>query len=216
MPWTVAQVASGVGNNVLIDVIAGGDAQIIKLDVGGPGQSIPVTGSIPVTIQNSSITVGSLGPLIGTQSVSGSVNVGNLPSTQSVSGAVSQAGVWNVGITNTVPISGNISATVSFPATQAVSGSVSEVTIPSITSTAVMASTGVITLLNANSARKLMAIYNGSTGNMSIKWGSNASSILFNLLMIPGSYWESPHPTYTGQVTCIFATVVGSAMVSEG
>ena len=55
--YTYASVASGVGNQVAIDVVNNQEIQIIKLDLGGPGLSIPVTGFLPVYDNTLNVTV---------------------------------------------------------------------------------------------------------------------------------------------------------------
>jgi len=48
--YSVAFVASGFGNNVAVDDVNNQLIEIIKLDVGPPGVSIPVSGFVPVVL----------------------------------------------------------------------------------------------------------------------------------------------------------------------
>ncbi len=88
--------------------------------------------------------------------------------------------------------------------------------------TAVLGSVAAVTLAAANVNRRALYIYNDSTALLRIKLGPAASSTDFTILLGaasasgPGGYYELPLPLYTGIVTGIWETAVGSARITEG
>lgn len=86
------------------------------------------------------------------------------------------------------------------------SGTVTPTTVPSATiSTA---------LLTANANRLGATIFNNSTAKLYVEFGSSASLSLFALVIESNGYLEVPFD-YTGQITGIWASANGSALVRE-
>lgn len=73
------------------------------------------------------------------------------------------------------------------------------------------------TLAAANSARMGLIIFNDSTSDLYLKYGSAASLTSFTYKVFAGSTWEMPiAPCFTGIVTGIWsADASGSARVTE-
>jgi hypothetical protein len=71
------------------------------------------------------------------------------------------------------------------------------------------------TLMVINEDRKMATIYNNSTSNLYIKYGSNASTDSFSIKIGAGDYLEFPYPCYTGIIDGIWESTNGSAMVTE-
>ena len=95
-------------------------------------------------------------------------------------------------------------------------GSTSGPTRPATGGTvSVGAATSATTLKAANIARKGLTIYNDSTAVLYVLLGTgNVSTSLFTLQMASESYYEVPFG-FTGIVTGIWASVNGTAMVTE-
>ena len=131
--------------------------------------------------------------------------------TQPVSGTVTaNIGTGNLaGITGVVHIDDNAGSVT-------VDGSVTAVTDKSGTATltSVPSSATSVTLLAANSGRKGATIYNDSTQNLYVKFGTTASNTSFTLIMVPASYYEVPFQ-YTGRIDGIWAAANGNARVTE-
>lgn len=71
-----------------------------------------------------------------------------------------------------------------------------------------------VTLIASNTARKGATIYNDSTVNLYVKFGSAASTTSFTVLMLPGGYYEVPF-SYTGIITGIWDSATGAARTTE-
>src|SRR3990167_232419 len=74
---------------------------------------------------------------------------------------------------------------------------------------------GTVVLAAAQVKRTNLAIYNASTQVMYMKLGSGAKSTDFTLMMVGSGYYELPRPVYNGQITGVWPTADGFAMVSE-
>jgi hypothetical protein len=83
------------------------------------------------------------------------------------------------------------------------------------TVTAVASSATVVTLQAANANRKGLLIFNDSTKNMRIKLGTGASASNYSVLMTAKAYFEVPYPAYTGDITGIWESANGNALVTE-
>jgi hypothetical protein len=87
---------------------------------------------------------------------------------------------------------------------------------PNVTSVA--ASLVNVPLLLNNPLRKGAAfqaehITNG--GNLYIKAGIGATTVVYTVLLVPRAYWELPPPIYTGQIDAIWDGVIGSVKITE-
>ena len=204
MGYSIAQVSSGLGNVVAVDVINGQEFQRIKIDLGNEGQSIPVTGSIPVTIQNPTVTIAPLGPLVGTQSVSGSVSVNNFPSSQLVT------------INQVLPVSGTVSVN-PHAVTQGTNPWITaENVLSSLTNTIVPAATGATVILASNTSRRSFSFYNGANSTAFLLFGASPSTTRYSLQVLSGAFYEMPLPVYTGAINAVWNTALGSGFVTEG
>jgi len=74
---------------------------------------------------------------------------------------------------------------------------------------------GTVVLAGAQVKRTNLAIYNASTQPMYMKLGSGAKATDFTLMMVGSGYYELPRPVYNGQITGVWVTANGFAMVSE-
>ena len=81
--------------------------------------------------------------------------------------------------------------------------------------TSVDSSTESVILLAANSSRKMAMIFNDSTQNLFIKFGTTASTTNFTVKLSAGSYFEFPFPIYRGRVDGIWTSANGAARVTE-
>lgn len=72
-------------------------------------------------------------------------------------------------------------------------------------------STSSVTLAAANADRLGLIVYNDSSGDLYLKFGSSASSTSFTVKIPADSYWEMPEPVYTGIVTGAWSTDAGGA-----
>lgn len=78
----------------------------------------------------------------------------------------------------------------------------------------VSASASSVTVLASNAARLGATVYNDSASSCYLKLGSSASSTSFTELLAPNAYYEVPFQ-YTGILTGIWVSAVGSARVTE-
>ena len=82
----------------------------------------------------------------------------------------------------------------------------------------VNASPTVMTLLASNTLRKGMLVSNMSGATLCVRYGSSASTTLFDVPILPRWHWEMQKPISGATITGIWysgATVVGSAKVRE-
>ena len=91
------------------------------------------------------------------------------------------------------------------------------VSAPSSSSTATLAnvsgSASSVTLQASNTSRKKLTIFNDSSTNLYIKYGSSASSTSFSYKLAPLDTLEEQ--TYTGIVTGIWDSATGAARMTE-
>ena len=74
--------------------------------------------------------------------------------------------------------------------------------------------TSVTQILPANYDRRGFSIYNESTAILYIKFGPDASSSDYTVPLVASAFYEAPY-TYSGIVTGVWASVNGSAKVTE-
>lgn len=84
------------------------------------------------------------------------------------------------------------------------------------TVTSVSGSISSVTLLSANSARKMAAFYNESNANLYIKFGTTASNTSYTILLPKDGYYELPHSgAYTGRIDGIWSSATGAVRITE-
>lgn len=107
---------------------------------------------------------------------------------------------------------------------QAVSGSVTVSNVitntPSVATAAALTNVNDtaanVTLLAANVARRMAAIFNDSTEALFVKFGATASLTSFTVKIAAGGYYEFPFPIYVGIVDGIWAAdAAGAARITE-
>lgn len=82
--------------------------------------------------------------------------------------------------------------------------------------TSVAASTSVVTLLAANTARRMATVSNDSNKYLYLKLGTGASVTSYTVKIDTDEYYELPFPAYTGIVTAIWQTgASGAARITE-
>jgi hypothetical protein len=80
----------------------------------------------------------------------------------------------------------------------------------------VSASATAVTLAAAQTIRVGLIVYNDSTSDLYLKFGSSASTTDFTYFIPAGGTWESVNGvSYTGIVTGIWTTATGAAQVTE-
>lgn len=84
---------------------------------------------------------------------------------------------------------------------------------PTVSSVASSATT--VTLLAANTARRMATFYNDSTQVLYLKLGATASATSNTIQMAAGSYYELPQPVYTGIIDGIWAAANGNVRLTE-
>ncbi|AFY31602.1 hypothetical protein [Calothrix sp. PCC 7507] len=82
------------------------------------------------------------------------------------------------------------------------------------TPTTVSASTSSGSLLSANSNRQGATIWNNSTANLYIEFGSSASTSAFTAKLSAGGYFEVPYK-FTGAISGIWDAANGNALIRE-
>ena len=84
------------------------------------------------------------------------------------------------------------------------------------TVTSVAAAATSTQLLAVNTARVGAQVFNDSTADMNLKYGTAASSSSFTVKLPPAGYWEMPPGVvYTGVIHGIWVVAVGSARITE-
>jgi hypothetical protein len=81
--------------------------------------------------------------------------------------------------------------------------------------TSVVAASADTTILAANRHRAGATVYNDSTANCYLKFGTGASSTSFTVKLMPGAYYEIPEGGYAGALNGYWDAVNGSARVTE-
>lgn len=84
----------------------------------------------------------------------------------------------------------------------------------SATVSTVSASAVVVTLLTASS-RLGATVYNNSSSNMYLKFGTGASTTDFSVILNEDAYMEVPYPYYQGIITAIWDSAVGDCKVTS-
>jgi hypothetical protein len=90
-----------------------------------------------------------------------------------------------------------------------------DATVSNATVASVAGSASSVTLFAANPAAQGRLLMNDSTANLYLAYAPTASTGAYTVLIPPNSYWEMPHPIYTGQVSGIWASATGNARTTE-
>lgn len=83
------------------------------------------------------------------------------------------------------------------------------------TISSVAASTSSVTLLASNSSRKGFKLYNDSNSSCRVAFAATASTTSFTIFMGSNDFYESVLPNYTGIITGIWNTAIGSMRITE-
>lgn len=81
--------------------------------------------------------------------------------------------------------------------------------------TSVAGSVSTVTILASNTGRKGFAIYNDSTSNLFIKFGSGASLSSFTVKLGKNDFYEMNERVYTGIITGVWSAATGDARITE-
>lgn len=178
--------------------------------VSGPSSAA----DLPVLISGNSTVVQGTNPWI----VGGNSSIrANLSST-AADNPVSISGNSTV-FQGTSPwvIGGNSSVRANFSSTSTDNPvTAASVAVASATLSNVNASGSAVTVLASNASRNGAIVYNDSTTNLRIKFGTAASATSFTYFLGPGATWEMPPAiTYTGIITGIWDSATGAARVTE-
>lgn len=142
--------------------------------------------------------------------VSGPSSAADLPVLISGNSTVVQGtNPWIVGGNSS--IRANLSSTAADNPVTAASVAVASATLSNVN-----ASGSAVTVLASNASRNGAIVYNDSTTNLRIKFGTAASATSFTYFLGPGATWEMPPAiTYTGIITGIWDSATGAARVTE-
>ena len=70
-------------------------------------------------------------------------------------------------------------------------------------------------VLASTAGRKGASFFNDSTQVCYLKLGTTASATSYTVKMAAGSFYELPHPVYTGRIDAIWTSANGSLLVTE-
>lgn len=142
-------------------------------------------------------------------------NIGNLSGPVNIA----NSGGWVVRVSNTggTQLSITIANTSGISIANTANWSVFAVdSMPKVISiTTVVSTIGTVTLMNSNAARVEGFVYNASQNPLFLRLGSSASTTFYTLMLVASGYYELPRPVFQGQITGIWATATGQALVTE-
>lgn len=72
-----------------------------------------------------------------------------------------------------------------------------------------------VVLIAANANRKGLMLYNDSTADQYIKFGSTATSTDFTVILTRKAFYEMSFPLYVGQIDVISSSATGAIQVTE-
>lgn len=81
--------------------------------------------------------------------------------------------------------------------------------------TRVNSSTSSIILVAANANRKGLLLFNHSTAQQYIKFGTTASTTDFSVILTPRMFYEVASPIYVGRIDVISSSTNGAIQVTE-
>lgn len=96
-----------------------------------------------------------------------------------------------------------------------VDGLAAEIGYANATVASVAAATSSTTLLAANPARRRVYVFNDSSSNLRLKFGTGASATSFTVLLSAQGFLELEPPCYVGEITAIWESATGFARVTE-
>lgn len=168
------------------------------------GGQATMTNSLPVVLASDQASVPVAATLSAeTVKVIGTVNVA---SAQSI--AATQSGTWTVQ-------PGNSANTTAWKVDgSAVTQPSKELRAATSTRTDVASSSSTVTVLALNANRLGATIYNDSTQNVYLKFGTTATASDFTIMLYAAQYFELPFG-YTGRVDGIWVSANGNARVTE-
>ena len=83
------------------------------------------------------------------------------------------------------------------------------------TLTNVSGSASSVSLLASNANARVRTVFNDSTANLFLKFGTTASTSSFTVKIAAGGYYEFPQPLYTGACDGIWDAAAGNARLTE-
>lgn len=217
------------GRSVIVEGVAGGTAQPISataLPLPSGASTEATLASIKAKTDNLDVALSTrlkpadtLTAVTTVTTVSAVTAITNaLPTGANTIGKVDQgaggASAWKVdGSAVTQPVS---ATTLPLPTGAATSANqLAEAQIATATLSNVASSASNVTLLSSNSARLMAMLFNDSTKDVFVKFGTTASATSFTVKIAAGGYYEFPKPCYTGRVDAIWASANGAMRVTE-
>lgn len=79
----------------------------------------------------------------------------------------------------------------------------------------VAAATASTVIVASNANRRGLLVFNDSTANLYLKYGTGASATSFTVPLGPGGFFEMPEPTFTGAIEGAWSAANGAARVTE-
>jgi hypothetical protein len=200
---TIPATGTGTATPVVAtDDVAGAHFQKVKLDVGGDGESIPLSSNdpLPVTMSGAIVTIqtstgGLKNSSTNTDAIAASAETDALK--VGSHGFVYNGTSWDRLRGDTLGLHISRSAT---------SATATLLNVDSSTTSG--------TLVAANATRKGASIHNDSTAVLYVKFGATASATSFTVKMAADAHYEVPFG-YTGRIDGIWASANGAARVTE-
>lgn len=78
----------------------------------------------------------------------------------------------------------------------------------------IQASVTPVLLLAGNVTKRTFTIFNNSEANLYVKFAAGITSSFFNFRIPKNGYYESPLPTYSGEIWGMWDSATGTALVS--
>ncbi len=213
---TSTTLVSGSVSGLLVGGVALSNANPVPIsDAGG---ALTVDGTVAVSsvggtvTANATVVSGSItGLLVGGVNVS---NANPVPISDA-GGAITVDGTVTANVASTVINSGSLTGLLVGGVPVAGSNPVPTKEIRSTaTVTSLTASVTSQMLKASNTARLGLSVFNDSTSQMFLKYGSAATSNDYSVRLMPEDYLEVPYG-YTGQVDALWFSATGSARITE-
>ena len=185
-----------------------------------------ISGTVPVSIASTTVTVSSLPALAAGTAQIGVVTIGNIRRTGD--GALSQlsteAGsnylqtVVMPGTSQIGSVTASISNSVTIASLPAISGTVTANTFAlqgtAVTTSNFTSTTASTVLAGFNATREVLTIFNEGAGNLFVSVGATCTTVQYQVRLSSGDYWEAPNHQTTITHSAVFATA-GTARVTE-
>jgi hypothetical protein len=196
-----------------------GNTSLSSIDTKTPalGQALAAA-SVPVVLTAAQLTTLTPVSSVTATLAAGSAIVGKVGIDQTTPGTTNAMSVAQVGSTTVATGNGVVGAGVQ---RVAIASDNSTIAVnQTVSSTATLAnvagSASSVTIQASNASRLGLSVYNDSSANLYLKFGSAASTTSFTVLVPANYYYEMPSSRpYTGIVTGIWASATGSARVTE-